>query len=101
MVVETEALERHYVGNDFITASDIIVAMSTALDLTEGQPAGHAARSCWIGMHLAEHIGLESEYNPPYFTRCFSRTLAVQAMHRKRAIYLARTIARLSESLRP
>lgn len=61
MVVETEALERHYVRNDFITASDIIVAMSTALDLTEGQPAGHAARSCWIGMHLAEHIGLESE----------------------------------------
>lgn len=40
MVVETEALERHYVGNDFITASDIIVAMSTALDLTEGQPCG-------------------------------------------------------------
>jgi HD-GYP domain-containing protein (c-di-GMP phosphodiesterase class II) len=67
VVVETEALERQYVGNDFITASDIIVAMSTALDLTEGQPAGHAARSCWIGMHLAEHIGLESEEKSALF----------------------------------
>ena len=46
---------------DFISASDIIAAMSTALDLTEGQPAGHAARSCGIGMRLAQIVGLSIE----------------------------------------
>ena len=32
--------------------------MSYALDLTEGQPRGHAARSCLIGMRIAETIQL-------------------------------------------
>ena len=30
--------------------SEVIAALSHALDLTEGQPQGHAARSCLIGM---------------------------------------------------
>ncbi|HEX8913556.1 MAG TPA: HD domain-containing phosphohydrolase [Humisphaera sp.] len=38
--------------------SEVIAAMSAALDVTEGQPAGHAARSCMIGMRLADVIGL-------------------------------------------
>ena len=38
--------------------SETVAALSAALDLTEGQPAGHAVRSCLIGMKLAEAIGL-------------------------------------------
>lgn len=37
---------------------EILGALSYALDLTEGQPLGHSARSCIIGMHIAERIGL-------------------------------------------
>ncbi len=38
--------------------SEVIAALSAALDVTEGQPAGHARRTCLIGMRLAEVIGL-------------------------------------------
>jgi HD-GYP domain-containing protein (c-di-GMP phosphodiesterase class II) len=42
--------------------SEILSALSYALDITEGQPQGHAVRSCLIGMRLAETIGYpESE----------------------------------------
>src|SRR5271165_1042715 len=44
-----------------VRLSEIISALSFALDLTEGQLAGHAVRSCVIGMHLAAEIGLPSE----------------------------------------
>lgn len=39
--------------------SEIIGSLSYALDLTEGLPAGHCLRSCWIGMHVGERIGLD------------------------------------------
>jgi putative nucleotidyltransferase with HDIG domain len=42
----------------FIRVSEIISALSYALDLTEGQPMGHSVRACMIGMRLAEQIGL-------------------------------------------
>ena len=35
--------------------------MSYALDLTEGQPLGHAARSCLIGMRIAEQLQLPAD----------------------------------------
>jgi putative nucleotidyltransferase with HDIG domain len=41
-----------------IRLSEVIAAMSYALDITEGQPQGHAARSCLIGMRIARNIGL-------------------------------------------
>jgi HD-GYP domain-containing protein (c-di-GMP phosphodiesterase class II) len=36
-------------------------ALSYALDMTEGQPAGHCVRCCWIGMHIGQQIGLPDE----------------------------------------
>lgn len=36
----------------------VIATLSRALDLTEGEPMGHAIRSCWLGMALADAIGL-------------------------------------------
>jgi HD-GYP domain-containing protein (c-di-GMP phosphodiesterase class II) len=41
-----------------IRMSEVISALSYALDLVEGQPNGHAARSCILGMRIAREIGL-------------------------------------------
>jgi putative nucleotidyltransferase with HDIG domain len=38
--------------------SELISALSHALDITEGQPVGHCVRCCWIGMHIGREIGL-------------------------------------------
>jgi HD-GYP domain-containing protein (c-di-GMP phosphodiesterase class II) len=43
-----------------ILLSEVIGALSYALDLTEGEPPGHAARSCMIGMRLAEELRLDA-----------------------------------------
>jgi putative nucleotidyltransferase with HDIG domain len=44
-----------------IRLSEIISALSYALDLTEGQPMGHSVRACMIGMRLAEQIGMTKD----------------------------------------
>lgn len=41
-----------------IRVSELLSALSYALDLTEGRPMGHSVRSCVIGMRIAEEIGL-------------------------------------------
>src|SRR3978361_1211369 len=41
-----------------IRVSEVISALSFALDLTEGQPMGHAIRSCVLGMAIAKELGL-------------------------------------------
>ena len=46
---------------DEIRLSEVVGALSYALDLVEGQPQGHASRSCLIGMRLAREIGLMPE----------------------------------------
>ncbi|HEY5086518.1 MAG TPA: HD domain-containing phosphohydrolase [Gemmatimonadaceae bacterium] len=43
-----------------INLSEVISALSCALDLTEGQPIGHTMRSCLIGMRLGREIGLSA-----------------------------------------
>ena len=40
-----------------VPLSDVIGALSYALDLTEGEPPGHAVRTCMIGMRLAQELG--------------------------------------------
>ena len=41
--------------------SELIGSLSYALDITEGQPAGHCVRCCWIGTHIGRRIGLPEE----------------------------------------
>jgi HD-GYP domain-containing protein (c-di-GMP phosphodiesterase class II) len=41
-----------------INLSEVLSALSCALDLTDGQPIGHTMRSCLIGMRLGREIGL-------------------------------------------
>jgi HD-GYP domain-containing protein (c-di-GMP phosphodiesterase class II) len=43
-----------------IALSQVLGGLSYALDLTEGEPPGHAERSCRIGMRVAEEIGLDA-----------------------------------------
>jgi HD-GYP domain-containing protein (c-di-GMP phosphodiesterase class II) len=42
-----------------IRLSELVSALSHALDVTGGQPMGHAERTCLIGLRLADTIGLE------------------------------------------
>ena len=46
-------------GEVDIRLSEVISALSYALDVTEGQPMGHAVRSCAIGMRIGEEIDLD------------------------------------------
>jgi HD-GYP domain-containing protein (c-di-GMP phosphodiesterase class II) len=41
--------------------SELISALSHALDITEGQPEGHCVRCCWIGMHIGRRLGLNDD----------------------------------------
>lgn len=44
-----------------IPLSEIVSALSFALDLTEGAVPGHALRSCLIGMKIAGELGMSAE----------------------------------------
>ena len=48
-------------GQARLQLSEVISALSYALDMVEGQPRGHAARTCMLGMRLAREIGLDEK----------------------------------------
>lgn len=41
-----------------ISEAELVASLSYALDITEGQPAGHCIRACWIGFAIGRAIGL-------------------------------------------
>ena len=47
--------------------SEVLSALSLALDRVEGQPEGHAVRSCFIGMTLAGRLGLDEDARSALF----------------------------------
>ena len=47
--------------------SELVAGLSCALDLAEGEPPGHAQRSCLIGMRLAEELGLAADARSDLF----------------------------------
>ena len=52
-----------------IRLAELLSALCHALDMTEGQPAGHCVRCCWIGMHIGREIGLaDAELRDLYYT---------------------------------
>jgi HD-GYP domain-containing protein (c-di-GMP phosphodiesterase class II) len=54
---------------NYIQLSELMLSLTTALDMTVGQPPEHCIRCCWIGMHIGEKLGLsESELYDLYFT---------------------------------
>ena len=44
-----------------VSLSEVLAALSHALDLTEGQPLGHTIRTCLIGMRIARELDLPAE----------------------------------------
>lgn len=44
-----------------ISLSELMMALTTALDMTEGQPAEHCIRCCWIGMHIGQSLKLPED----------------------------------------
>jgi HD-GYP domain-containing protein (c-di-GMP phosphodiesterase class II) len=44
-----------------LSAAEVFVPLSRALDLTEGHPFGHAMRACMIGMRLGQEAPLDDE----------------------------------------
>jgi putative nucleotidyltransferase with HDIG domain len=54
--------QENLVASDLqLRMSDLISALSLALDLTEGQPMGHAVKSCFLGMRMAKILNLPIE----------------------------------------
>ena len=54
-------------GTRQIAFSRLVGALSYALDLTEGEPPGHAVRTCQIGMRLAQALDLDAETRSQLF----------------------------------
>ena len=55
-------------GKDGLSMPQILAAFSYALDLTEGQPLGHAERCCVAGMNIGREMGLpEAELQDLYY----------------------------------
>jgi HD-GYP domain-containing protein (c-di-GMP phosphodiesterase class II) len=50
-----------------IALSGVIGALSYALDIAEGEPPGHAVRSCLIGMRLAAELDLPADERSDLF----------------------------------
>ncbi|MBL9125069.1 MAG: HD domain-containing protein [Planctomycetaceae bacterium] len=66
--VETDPrLMPRLVSGEEVRLSEIIAAMSVALDITQGQPAGHCVRNCMIGMRLAQELRLPAEERAALF----------------------------------
>ncbi|WP_417622048.1 HD-GYP domain-containing protein [Parasphingorhabdus sp.] len=59
-----QAINTHFKQQDSadqLRLSEILGAFTYALDLTEGQPAGHSIRACWIGTQLGMALGMKGD----------------------------------------
>jgi HD-GYP domain-containing protein (c-di-GMP phosphodiesterase class II) len=73
-----------------VLLAELLGAFSYALDLTEGQPPGHCIRSCWIGTHVGQRIGLpEQELQDLYYTLLLKDLGCSSNAARVAEIYLA------------
>ncbi|MEP6638716.1 MAG: HD domain-containing phosphohydrolase, partial [Chloroflexota bacterium] len=61
----------HALGRESVPTGRLLAALSTALDLTEGQLAGHALRTCYLAMRLADATSLPSQYREALFFAAF------------------------------
>ncbi len=51
----------------WVRTADLLAALSLAADLSVGLPAEHAVRSCYIGMHIADRLGISAEQRATLF----------------------------------
>jgi putative nucleotidyltransferase with HDIG domain len=50
-----------------VRLSEVLAALSHALDITEGQPRGHAERTCLIAMRIGHQLGLDAQTSSSLF----------------------------------
>ncbi|GJE39571.1 HD-GYP domain-containing protein [Methylobacterium persicinum] len=91
---------------DDVKLSDILAALSHALDLTEGQPAGHCVRATYIGMHVGHALGLPAaELWELYYTimlkdlGCSSNAARICALYLSDDLGFKRDFKTVSDSL--
>jgi putative nucleotidyltransferase with HDIG domain len=63
--------ELQLVGREAIQTGRLMAALSTALDLTEGQLPGHSLRTCYLAMRLAGTLGLTDQERETLFFAAF------------------------------
>ncbi len=61
----------HILDRESIRTGRLLAALSTALDLTEGQLPGHALRTCFLAMRLADDLRLSSADSANLFIAAF------------------------------
>jgi HD-GYP domain-containing protein (c-di-GMP phosphodiesterase class II) len=69
--------------------SGVIGSLSYALDIVEGQPPGHALRSCLIGMRIAEEIDLPAADRSDLFYALLLKDAGCSANSSRMAAVLA------------
>ena len=72
-----------------IRLSSVIGGLSYALDLTEGEPPGHAVRSCVIGMRIADELGLDEATRSRLFYALLMKDAGCSANSAKMAALFA------------
>jgi HD-GYP domain-containing protein (c-di-GMP phosphodiesterase class II) len=104
MACETSSLPGE--GRNDVKLSDILAALSHALDLTEGQPPGHCVRATFIGMHIGRALGLsDRELWELYYTimlkdlGCSSNAARICALYMSDDINFKRDFKTVSDSL--
>src|SRR5579862_3366355 len=85
--------------------SEVIGALSYALDATDGQPAGHSLRSCMIGMRLVQELGLDAATQAAAFygllmkdAGCSSNSATVSALYGGDDIALKHALRTINQS---
>ena len=77
---------------------DLLGALSYALDLTEGQDAGHTLRSCLIGMTLGERLGLDDERRSELYYALLLKDVGCSTNSSRTAALLAADDARAKQA---
>lgn len=80
--------------------SDVAAALSYALDITEGQAEGHAARTCMIGMRIAREIYLSNHQRHALFYALLLKDLGCSSNSAKVCSLFAADDRRLKAELK-
>lgn len=74
--------------------SEMVSALSYALDISEGHPTGHCVRACWIGFHIGREIGMQpKQLSHLYYTLLLKDVGCSSNAARICKLYLADDIA--------
>jgi hypothetical protein len=65
--VEVQERQAATASDSELRLSEVLSGLSYALDITEGQPRGHAERSCLIGMRIASMLDLDEDVRSSLF----------------------------------